>query len=465
MAASLLQSMQPVKDHYYSQHAVALRAELGAAISREQMRAAAPEVRRPAPGRSQLGSLRSSALATWGLIRFENPLIWIPLALVQGFTIFNFTVLLHEVVHHTVFERRHPVAERLLGFLYAMPSGISASQFTRWHLDHHAELGSDEDDPKRAHLSPKKNARWYKLLYCTPALFPIYFRAARRESATYPAELQRTIACERKAVDGRSTSSALALLWYFFGFYAAAAHQHHPGVLRLPDRLHAQPARASTTTSIPTDPAKWGTLMRGSWFWDFAFLNSNYHLEHHYFPGRAVLPPARAAARAAAVLRTEADALADLRRARLRLARREPQAAHRLESDVDQHAKDAARSSSCQRPAAASTRLPAPTPIAIHPQPQSACDPTQICRYSPADAGEDSRSRPGRAAQGGAAGPHASAARARQVRRRARAPGGARAIDRPARRAVPARHRRRVQRRQERVHQRAGRQPRSRRKG
>jgi fatty acid desaturase len=25
--------------------------------------------------------------------------------------------------------------------------------------------------------------------------------------------------------------------------------------------------------------------MRGQWFWDFAFLNSNYHLEHHYFAG------------------------------------------------------------------------------------------------------------------------------------------------------------------------------------
>ena len=24
--------------------------------------------------------------------------------------------------------------------------------------------------------------------------------------------------------------------------------------------------------------------MRGHWFWDAAFLNSNYHLEHHYFP-------------------------------------------------------------------------------------------------------------------------------------------------------------------------------------
>src|SRR5690349_21776529 len=160
------------------------------------------------------------ALATWGLIRFENPLIWIPLAFVQGFTVFNFTVLLHEVVHHTVFERRHARAERWLGFLYAVPSGISASQFTRWHLDHHAELGSDEDDPKRHHLSPKVNKPWFKLLYCTPALFPIYFRAARKESSTYPAPLQRAIGNERR-LSLLFHLSALALIWYGFGFYAA----------------------------------------------------------------------------------------------------------------------------------------------------------------------------------------------------------------------------------------------------
>src|SRR4029078_3778873 len=160
------------------------------------------------------------AAATWGLIRFEHPLIWIPLAVVQGFTVFNFTVLLHEVVHHTIFERRRPALERMLGFLYAIPSGISASQFTRWHLDHHAELGSDEDDPKRHHLSPKINARWYKLLYCTPALFPIYFRAARRESSTYPEALQQAIGWggERAVI---SHLSALAVIWYAFGFYAA----------------------------------------------------------------------------------------------------------------------------------------------------------------------------------------------------------------------------------------------------
>jgi fatty acid desaturase len=271
-----------VKDHHYSRHAVGLRAELGAAITREQMR----ELHRKSASRHLIVAARQFgilALATWALIRFEHPLIWMPLAVVQGFTIFNFTVLLHEVVHHAVFDRRHPFAERLLGFLYAVPSGISSSQFTRWHLDHHAELGSDEDDPKRAHLSPKRNARWYKLLYCTPALFPIYFRAARIESSTYPSELQTRIAMERK-VSLAFHLSALALLWYFFGFYAALRTSIIPVFFVFPVAFTLN--RLGQHYDIdPNDPAKWGTLMRGSWFWDFVFLNSNYHLEHHYFPG------------------------------------------------------------------------------------------------------------------------------------------------------------------------------------
>jgi fatty acid desaturase len=271
-----------VKSHHYSQHSAGLRAELGSAITREQMR----DLHRKEPLRHFAVTIRQFAIlafATWGLIRYENPLIWIPLALIQGFTIFNFTVLLHEVVHHTVFARRHQTAEWLLGFLYAIPSGISASQFTRWHLDHHAELGSDEDDPKRAHLSPKVNARWYKLLYCTPALFPIYFRAARREAATYPQALQHAIARERK-LSMLAHLSAIAIVWYFFGFYAALRSNIIPVFFIFPIAFTLN--RLGQHYDIdPADPAKWGTLMKGHWFWDFAFLNSNYHLEHHYFPG------------------------------------------------------------------------------------------------------------------------------------------------------------------------------------
>jgi fatty acid desaturase len=267
---------------HYAQHSIALRAELGEAVPREQLR----ELHRKSPARHFLVAARQFvilALATWGLIRFDNPLVWVPLALVQGFTVFNFTILLHEVVHRAIFDGKRPLAHRILGFLYSVPSGISASQFTRWHLDHHAELGSDEDDPKRHHLSPKVNKRWFKLLYCTPALFPIYFRAARRESSTYPAPLQGTIGWERK-VSLAAHLTALALLWYFFGFYTALRTSIIPVFFVFPIAFTLN--RLGQHYDIdPGDPAKWGTLMKGHWFWDFAFLNSNYHLEHHYFPG------------------------------------------------------------------------------------------------------------------------------------------------------------------------------------
>jgi len=271
-----------VKSHYYTAHAGGLRAELGRAITRDQMR----RFHTKTPARHFLATARQFLLlgvATWGLIRFESPFIWVPLAVVQGFTIFNFTVLLHEVLHHLVFVRRHPAAERALALLYAIPSGISASQFTRWHLDHHAELGSEEDDPKRHYLSPKINARWYKLLYATPALFLIYFRAARRESSSYPAALRRQIAWERRAAIGFHLA-AIAGLWWAFGFGAALRAHLIPAFFVFPVAFTLN--RLGQHYDIdPSDPAKWGTLMKGHWFWDFVFINSNYHLEHHYFPG------------------------------------------------------------------------------------------------------------------------------------------------------------------------------------
>jgi fatty acid desaturase len=267
---------------HYSRHASALRAELGAALSRDTLRA----LHRRSPVRHLVVAVRQFlllALTTWALVRWTMPWVWVPLLFVQGFTIFNFTVLLHEVVHHAVFARRHPRAERALGLLYAIPSGISATQFTRWHLDHHAELGSSEDDPKRHHLSPKINARWFKLLYATPALFPIYFRAARRESASYSATLQRTIATERR-VSMAAHLAMIAVIWWVAGGAAALRAWILPVFFVFPIAFTLN--RLGQHYDIdPTDPAKWSTLVRGHWFWDFAFLNSNYHLEHHYFPG------------------------------------------------------------------------------------------------------------------------------------------------------------------------------------
>ncbi len=271
-----------MKQHYYTRHATALLAELPHAIPRERLQALHQKsgVRHLVIAARQFAIL---GVVTWALIRFTTPLVWVPLAFVQGFTVFNFTVLLHEVVHHAVFARRRPRWERVLAWLYAVPSGISSTQFTRWHLDHHAELGSSEDDPKRHHLSPKINARWFKLLYCSPALFPIYFRAARRESATYPAPQQRQIARERR-VSIAVHLAALGAIWVLAGGAAALRAYVVPVFFVFPIAFTVN--RLGQHYDIdPNDPAKWSTLMRGHWFWDFAYLNSNYHLEHHYFPG------------------------------------------------------------------------------------------------------------------------------------------------------------------------------------
>jgi fatty acid desaturase len=274
--------LSAVKAHYYSQHASAFRAELGRAIPRDRLR----ELHRKTAARHLAVAVRQFgllALCTWALVRFDNPFIWLPLAVVQGFTVFNFTVLLHEVVHHAVFERRRAGAERLLGLLYAVPSGISATQFTRWHLDHHAELGSDEDDPKRHHLSPKINARWYKLLYCTPALFPIYFRAARLEAATYPAEVRATIKRERWLAIGAHLGVLGAIGWWAGA--TAAIHAYILPVFFVFPVAFTLNRLGQHYDIDPTDPAKWTTLVRSHWFWNAVFLNSNFHMEHHYFPG------------------------------------------------------------------------------------------------------------------------------------------------------------------------------------
>ncbi len=268
--------------HHYAGCAAAIRAQLAGELPRDLLRA----LHRRQPIRHLLIASRQILLlaaASLGQFFARSPFVWPVLGVVQGFTLFSFTVLLHEVVHHTVFARSHPRLEGVLAFCYAIPSGLSASQFTRWHLDHHAELGSADDDPKRHHLSPKVNARWYKLLYCTPALFPIYFRAARREAAGYPPSLRRKMTIERRLTNAVHLV-VLAALWWGAGWQMAFQTYVFPVFMVFPVAFTLN--RLGQHYDIdPSDPAGWTTLVRGHWFWNLVFLNSNHHLEHHYFPG------------------------------------------------------------------------------------------------------------------------------------------------------------------------------------
>ena len=227
----------------------------------------------------QFGIVAACGIALWHL---TNPLLWVPLAVLQGFTFFNMTTLLHEVVHNTVFKSTRHGWERALGLAYASTSGISASQFTRWHLDHHDNLGDSQDDPKRHWLSPKRNARWFKLLYCTPVLMPLYFRAAAAEARSYEPELRARIRHERLATLVLQLSAA-ALLWWLGGAGVMVRVWFVPYFLVFPVAFTLN--RLGQHYNIdPDHPLKWSTLMKASRAWDFLFLYSNYHLEHHYFP-------------------------------------------------------------------------------------------------------------------------------------------------------------------------------------
>lgn len=270
-----------MKSHHYWKQVDAFKGQLREAIPHEELKAlhgrSAP--RHLAYAARQFGII---AVCSVGLWHFSNPLVFVPLAILQGFTFFNMTTLLHEVVHESVFGSHRPRGDRALGLLYAITSGISASQFTRWHLDHHDNLGSHQDDPKRHWLSPKRNARWYKLLYCTPWLMPLYFRAAANEARSYPEDLRRTIKRERLttiavqlsvagillATGGAGAMLRIWLVPYFFVFPVAFT------LNRLGQHYNID----------PTHPLKWSTVMKPSRLWDFLFVYSNYHAEHHYFP-------------------------------------------------------------------------------------------------------------------------------------------------------------------------------------
>lgn len=259
------------------------RGELTEIVPAETLRA----LHRVQPWRHALVVLRQLLLLAAAvaviLLFGERWYAWIPASLVIGFVVFDFMVLVHEVVHEVVVPQRDSRWHRWLGHVYAVATGVSLDQFRRWHLDHHDELGTSDKDPKRAWLSPKRASRALKALYFTPALFPIYFRAARKAARDYPPALTRRIAWQRRAAIGFHLALAAAL-WWQLGWVLMLQLHVLPVFVVFPVAFTIN--RLGQHYDVhPDDPAAWGTLMRPSpWLWDRVFLWSNYHIEHHYFP-------------------------------------------------------------------------------------------------------------------------------------------------------------------------------------
>lgn len=268
----------------YAESSRELRAALASALDTERLKA----LHEVSGLRHALVVLRQAivlAAAVYVILRWPDRwYAWVPATITIGFVVFSFLHLLHEVVHRVVFRGHRSRFNRALGLAYATLGGLSASQFERWHLDHHDMLGTADRDPKRAHLTPKIVRRWYKALYLTPALFPIYFRAAAKASAGYEPALRARIRRERLVTTVFHLGLA-ATLWGTLG-PAAAAKLHLLPVFAVFPFAFTVNRLGQHYDVEPGDPARWGTLMRKSPLtWDWLYLWSNYHLEHHYFPG------------------------------------------------------------------------------------------------------------------------------------------------------------------------------------
>ena len=264
----------------YHDHARDLNRELRAAIPEERL----TDLHQRRPWRHFWIAFRQTALLVglpiW-IYHVDSFWAWFPASVLLGFVIFSFSVLLHESVHRCIF-RKKPRLNDLLGLVYGWISGLAFSQFKRWHLDHHDHLGSTHADPKRAHLSPRINSPWFKLLYCTPMLFPIYFRAVAETFKGYPEQLCRQIKRER-TVGIILHLGILTWFWTLDPWFAFKAHLF-PVFFIFPIAFTVNRLGQHYVIN-PDEIANWTTLMRSNWIWNFLYLFSTYHLEHHYFPG------------------------------------------------------------------------------------------------------------------------------------------------------------------------------------
>jgi len=113
---------------YWADHAQQLKHELAAELSAEDLRRL--HAKRPwLHALVAFGNFAALVLAGVAVVHFDRWYLWVPFAFLAGFAVFNCTVLLHEVVHRAVLNKSDDRLYRILGLLYAIPSGIPLRRY------------------------------------------------------------------------------------------------------------------------------------------------------------------------------------------------------------------------------------------------------------------------------------------------------------------------------------------------
>ena len=271
-----------MKSHHYWKAVDSFKLQLRDAVPHAELKAlhARSGPRHLAYAARQFAIIGACSYALWHL---TNPWLWLPFAVLQGFTFFNMTTLLHEVVHNSVFDRRRNGWNRALGLALR---------------EHERDLGQPVHalaprPPRQPRLVGGRPQAALALAEAQRALVQAALLHAGADPALLPRRGQRGAlvpegAAAHDRARARRDGAGAASAWpWRSGTSAAGAPLLRvwavPYFLVFPVAFTLN--RLGQHYNIdPTHPLKWSTVMAPSRIWDFLFVYSNYHAEHHYFP-------------------------------------------------------------------------------------------------------------------------------------------------------------------------------------
>src|SRR5437899_12875458 len=104
---------------YYADHAQQLKRDLASELSAEDLRRL--HQKRPLlHALLAFGNFAVLGLAAAAIIKFDRCYLWLPFAFIAGFAIFDFTVMMHYVVHRAVLANFNKRTYHILVLIYAM---------------------------------------------------------------------------------------------------------------------------------------------------------------------------------------------------------------------------------------------------------------------------------------------------------------------------------------------------------